>query len=53
MTRKKPVRVPTDDDLVERFTAKAFKDMLAASLPRGTDIERYADATSSATPMAH
>jgi len=53
MTRKKIVRVLTDEDLVRIFTGQAFMDILTANLPRTAvlmadqplAIERFAAAT--------
>lgn len=44
MTRKKLRPIPTDADLIRIFTGQAFKDFVAANLPEGADVDRFATA---------
>jgi hypothetical protein len=44
MTRKKPPRrIPTDEDLIRKFTGQAFKDFVAANWPEEKKPPRTAD----------
>src|SRR3981189_2667393 len=42
MTRKKPVRVPTDEDVIRIFTGQPFKRFLGANLPADANVEGFA-----------